>query len=256
MTTFITSIFNLNPNDTRRSVYDRIQCFEDIVKYGINISIVCCPYYEPLLQPLLQKYNNIKIIEVMKLSDTMIYKICEEYEKKHEPLQLPSNRTIIKDTREYMILMNSKIEFIKKAIEYNVWNSDYFCWIDFSIKYIINDEKVSRQNILNLSKYKMPLHHSTNIIIPGCSEPKNTVQFNQIDWRFCGGVLYGYKVDLIDFYDMYCIYFKQYIENYHTLIWETNVWAWMEFMELFQPVWRYGNHDDSIFMLIDKSPDF
>ena len=253
MTTFITSIFQINlSTDHRKTVENRIRYFEEIVNYGINISIVCCPYYEKILKPLLDKYDNIKIIEVMNLSDTNIYKICNEYEKKYGTLKLPENRTISKDTKEYMILMNSKIEFIKKAIDINIWNTKYFCWIDFSIKYIIKNEELSNNNIIKISQYEMPLYTTTqmNIIIPGCTLPKNIVEINNIDWRFCGGIIYGYKDDLIDFYDLYCIYFKQFIEKYETLVWEVNIWSWMEFIEIFNPHWKYGNHDDSIFMLI------
>lgn len=254
MTTFVTSIFQLNlTDDYRKTVENRIKYFEELVNYGIKISIICCPFYEEILNPLLKKYDNIKIIEVIKLNDTKIYKICNEYEEKNGPLELPIHRTIHKDNKEYMILMNSKIEFIKKAIDKNVWNTNYFCWIDFSIKYIVKNEEVSKKNILKISEYEMPLYTSNhmNIIIPGCTMPKNIVELNSIDWRFCGGIIYGYKDDLNDFYDLYRIYFKQFIETYKILVWEVNIWSWMEFIEVFNPYWKYGNHDDNIFMLID-----
>ena len=97
----------------------------------------------------------------------------------------------------------------------------------------------------------MPLIYPMNIIIPGCTLQNNQLELYKIDWRFCGGIVYGYKDDLIDFYDLYCIYFKQFIETYKILIWEVNIWSWMEFMEIFHPKWVCGNHDDTIFMLVE-----
>jgi hypothetical protein len=255
MTSFVTSIFKLNHSniDQRKSDENRIKYFEELVKYGIYISIICCPYYEKVLQELLRKYENIKIIEVMNLTDTVIHKLCDRYESKNGELKLPECRDPNKDTKEYMILMNSKLEFMKKAIEKNIWNTEYFCWIDFSIKYIVTNEMMTKENILKISRYKMPLHTIPymNIIIPGCNPIKDICKLEHIDWRFCGGIIYGYKNDLLDFYDMNCVYFKYFIEMYNTLVWEINIWSWMEFIEVFNPIWTFANHDDTIFMIVD-----
>ena len=256
MTTFVTSIFRLNqskPIDERKSIENRIKYFEELLNYGIKISIICCPFYEKILQPYIQKYSNIKIIEIMELKNTVISKICDKYEKKYGTLILPTTRNGDKDNKEYMILMNSKLEFIKKAIDKNVWNTKYFCWIDFSIKYIVKNEEKTKQNILKISQYQMPLYQNSlmNIIIPGCVSKKDMFHLDCIDWRFCGGIIYGYKDDLIDFYDLNYIYFKQFIEKYKTLVWEVNIWSWMEFIEIFNPHWTYGDHNDSIFELVN-----
>jgi hypothetical protein len=255
MTTFVTSIFKLNHsniNDERKSIEKRIQYFEEIVKYGIKISIICCPYYEVMLEPLVQQYNNIKIIKVMNLSDTVIHQVCDVYESKHGPLKLPHHRNEGKDTREYMILMNSKLEFMKIAIDFNIWNSSYFCWIDFSIYYIVSNQQLCKENLLKISQYKMPLYQNDkmNIIIPGCTDRRNIIHTENIDWRFCGGIVFGYKHDLIDFYDMNCFYFKQFLHQYKTLVWEVNLWSWLEFIEVLHPHWTYGDHNDTIFMIV------
>ncbi len=255
MTTFVTSIFKLsnsNINDERKSIEKRMNYFEDIVKFGIKISIICCPYYADLLYPLIEKYNNIKLIKIMNLSDTVIHQMCDVYEYTNGPLKLPHHRNEGKDNREYMILMNSKLEFMKIAMDMNVWNSDYFCWIDFSIKYIVTNEKSFKENLLKISQYRLKLYQDNkmNIIIPGCTERRNMIHTDNIDWRFCGGIVYGFKDDLLDFYDLNCYYFKQFLYQYHTLVWEVNIWSWLEFIELFNPHWTYGDHNDSIFMIV------
>jgi hypothetical protein len=98
----------------------------------------------------------------------------------------------------------------------------------------------------------MPLNQDSkmNIIIPGCTDQKNIFYTENIDWRFCGGIIYGYKDDLIDFYDINCYYFKQFLYQYKTLVWEVNIWAWLEFIEVFNPHWTFGDHNDTIFMIV------
>ena len=41
-----------------------------------------------------------------------------------------------KDTLKYMIIMNNKLDFVKKAIEINIFNSSQFIWVDFGIIHI------------------------------------------------------------------------------------------------------------------------
>ena len=254
MTTFVTSIFylsNSNPNDNRKSIENRLKYFEEIVNYGIKISIVCCPYYEKILKPLLDKYDNIKIIEVMNLSDTIIYKICKEYERKYEKLKLPLVRDNDKDDDEYLILMNSKIEFVKKAIDINIWNSNYFCWIDFSIKYMIKNEDIFKNYINKLKCYEMSLNHELNIIIPGCEEKAEIITWHPI-WRYSGSIFYGHKDGLVQFYNINNEYFYKFLETYSLLTWEITVWAWFEYINVFNPVWVHGRHNESIISFVNN----
>jgi hypothetical protein len=253
MTTFITCMFKLNNSktkDDRKKVENRIKYFEELVSYGIQLCVVCCPYYEPYLKELTTRYENIKIIDVMNLSDTMIYKLCKEHEDKFGPLKLPDIRDFDKDNDEYFILMNSKVEFVKKAIDVNVWNSKYFCWIDFSIHYMIKDKQLFKTNIDKLSKYEMPLINELNIIIPGCEQKKRMVYIHPI-WRYSGSIFYGYKDDLITFYEIYSKYYNIFLKEHSLLTWEVTVWAWFESIDMFNPLWSYGNHDDSITSFIN-----
>jgi len=254
MTTFVTSMFYLKnsiTHDYRKTVENRLKYFEQLIQYGIKISVFCCPYYEPYLRKLIEPYSNVKLIDVMNLSDTMIYKICNEYEKHHGTLRLPQVRTDDKDDREYMMLINSKIEFVKRAIDVNVWNSNYFCWIDFSIKYFIQDESLFKSYIHQISVYELPLNHDTNIIIPGC-EPKKEIVYWHPWWRYSGTVFYGYKDDLVYFYDINCKYFKEFIEQKGLLTWEVTLWAWYEWIGVMNPIWSHGRHNDTILSFIEN----
>lgn len=254
MTTFVTAIFQLQysiTNDPRKTVENRLKYFEWLIQCGIKISVFCCPYYEPYLRILTSKYDNIKLIEVMELKDTHAYKICNEYEKINGSIPLPFVRDKNKDDHQYMILMNSKIEFVKKAIDVNVWNSNYFCWIDFSIKYMIIDENLFKSRIQKLSNYEMPLIHPMNIMIPGVETKKEMVYIYPI-WRYCGSVFYGHKDDLIRFYNIQCKHFKEFIETNKLLSWEITIWAWYESIGVLNTLWHRGEHDDTIISFIDN----
>ena len=62
-----------------------------------------------------------------------------------------SNRNELKDTKNYMFLMLAKLEFLKKTIDLNPYNSDYFCWFDFSLPYIFKDMNNTLLKIKNIS---------------------------------------------------------------------------------------------------------
>ena len=54
-----------------------------------------------------------------------------------------------KDTLEYMFTMCNKTEWMKKAIENDIFNSDNFIWIDFGIKQVCNcseEEFIKKSN--------------------------------------------------------------------------------------------------------------
>ena len=62
---------------------------------------------------------------------------------------LPSNRTQ-KDTKEFLSLMNTKIEFIKKASE--LVNDNTFTWIDIGILKIVKNKDRFINKIKNMKK--------------------------------------------------------------------------------------------------------
>lgn len=83
--------------------------------------------------------------------------------------------------------MNSKIEFIYNSIIQNPFNSEYFCWIDFSLPYIFKDIEKTMNYIKIISQRKFINYFLT---MPGCWNFKvddiNYIK-NNICWGFCGG---------------------------------------------------------------------
>ena len=134
-------------------------------------------------------------MRIMSLEETWISQLCNSY-----TLSLPKIRNESKDTFEYLLLMNAKIEFIYDTIEKNPWQSTHFAWIDFNISHVFTDIQAST-NYLKIT-YGTSITALSGIpllpflAIPGCWNP---IQLNsdmssildKVHWRFCGGFLIG-----------------------------------------------------------------
>jgi hypothetical protein len=163
---------------------------------------------------------------------------------------LPNCRNNAKDTTEYILLINSKSEFLKKAIDVNPWESTHFAWIDFSISYVFK-EKEKTLEYLRLLAYREYL--STCLIVPGIWNKLSTENidsvFDFVNWRFCGGFLLGDRDSVVHFYDLYRQYFSEFLKESHRLVWEVNFWAWLEAKCNWNPTWFLASHDDTILFL-------
>ena len=251
MTTFVSAIFDIYNNkddevDIRKSKQKRLDRFEELAKTGIQIVLFCCPVYELLLQPMLAKYSNVKLLFVIKFQDLLAYKIINNYENKFQKqLTLPFNRSEIKDTREYMILMNSKAEFIRRAIEANIFNSQYFCWIDFSILYMFPEREAPLAKLKHISN-QAGFNNKKCIIMPSCNQKNNNDYLNEINWRFCGGFFVGDKESLLEFTATAINMFYIFLSITNKLIWEVNYWNWLEQGSMFNPTWYQANFSQYI----------
>lgn len=250
----IVDIYNGNDKevDIRKTKEARINRFKELAQSGIQFVLFCCPTYYPLLTDMLKEYTNVKLLDVVKLSDLLVYKLCQTYEANYkEQLSLPMNRSLVKDTREYMILMNSKVEFLLRAINANIYNTNYFCWIDFSYFYMINEQKDKDDVINKLLYLNRQLINNSNkqfIMIPGSNNINNISKdyLNSINWRFYGMPLIGDKHSLLDFCNKCFNLFPLFLQITNKLIWEVNYWMWMEQNGYFSPQWYHGRFDKSI----------
>jgi hypothetical protein len=142
--------------------------------------------------------------------------------------------------------MNSKIEFIKKTINANPFNNDYFCWFDFSLPYIFKNMESS---LAKLKKYSESEFISQPFIaMPGCWNKCANVDVLKdfICWRFCGGFFIGDKNSLLSFYDVSIARFEEFLNSTKKLVWEVNYWAWLELMGYTSFMWYLADHNDSI----------
>ncbi len=250
-TTFITAIFDIYKDkdkdvDIRKTKEKRISKFEELAATGIQIVLFCCPVYEKLLQSTLNKYLNVKLLAVINLEDLLVYKLCLNYEKTTgKQLTLPLQRNTIKDTREYMILINSKVEFIQTAIKLNIWNSNYFCWIDFSILYVFPEREKPLLKIKYISNEAV-FNMKDCIITPGYYDKNNNDYLNTVNWRFFGGLLIGDKTSLLNFTNNALTLFSIFLNMTNKLVWETSYWHFLEQNNYFNPQWYFARFNDSI----------
>jgi hypothetical protein len=127
--TFVTGYFNIYDTeyDESRTFEKRLCHFLHIAKTGIPICVVIENTFEDKLKVALTKENcfNVQIIDA--LDKTQIPFLSEE-EKQYG---LPEIRNVQKDTHRYMALMNSKIDFVKRAINKNPFSTKYFLLVRF-----------------------------------------------------------------------------------------------------------------------------
>ncbi len=130
-----------------------------------------------------------------------------------------------KDTLDYFYLMCNKTEFVKEAININLFNSEQFVWIDFGIRYIFNCDNlefISSVERLNNSSYN-------NVRIGSIWKKYNEFNTNvnpltSIIWQFAGGVFGGNKEQLIRFATHTREMCLRTIFEHNTIMWEVNIW--------------------------------
>lgn len=254
--TFVTSFIDIYENkeeliklDARRSIDERIQYFKQLASTGIQIVVYIYDNIEEKIKPIVKEYNNV-IYKVIEVKNTFIWKTVNEHN-----LSMPMNRCTVKDTFEYMTLINCKIEFMKNAIDINPWNSSHFAWIDFAIFYVFKNPDSCKKWLYYLSKLKL---NPKFLTFPGCYSSKlNQDDINYIldnvYWRFCGGFLIGDKESIMNFYNLYTFYFPIFLKIYNKIVWEVNFWSWLESFTDWSPTIYIANHNDSILQL---SSDF
>jgi hypothetical protein len=161
---------------------------------------------------------------------------------------LPSTRSPEKDTKEFLSLMNTKIEFILRASE--ICEDNTFVWIDFGILKIVKN----RERFINKLRLVNEMSFS-KITIPGCWGFGRPFSVDNVNWRFCGGLFVIPREYIEQFYHHsknvlsdFC-HLKQY-----KLTWETNVWNIIETCAMRNYInWYFADHDDSILLNIDMA---
>lgn len=127
-----------------------------------------------------------------------------------------------KDTLDYMCIQCHKTEWVKKAIEQNLFGTDQFIWMDFGIYHMIKDEALFQKYVM-----QMTMQTYTKIRIPSCWNPdisRHTDIYNNIAWFFAGSLFGGDQESLLVFADKMREKCVELIEQKKHLMWEINVW--------------------------------
>lgn len=149
---------------------------------------------------------------------------------------LPTVRNKV-DSLEYMLIQNTKLEWLARAIEHNPYQTDWFAWIDFGITHVFSNPYWTLQRLQTLRPPESPGLRTAGI----WKSPTRDV-WTAVCWRFAGGFLMGHKDAL-----------RNLVERFQSLVlreqpkftWEVNLWALLE-TEGVDFGWFPSDHNDSI----------
>jgi hypothetical protein len=245
--TFVTAYLDIGSD----RMFDwRLEHFMKIVDSGVQICVFSDAGSAPHITDAIMGRKNVTIMQPsIEIDKLWARRVCEKYLKVSSTYgpALPATRNLKKDTYEYLVLQNSKTEFMRLAIQENPFSSSHFAWIDFSMAYLFQDAVRFQNHLSFISKCNL----STNFLaIPGCWDAmkiKDVDKYlDQIHWRFCGGFFIGDRESVTEFCDLVDQIFPFFVKTYRRITWEVNFWAFLETIGGWTPTWYKADHNESI----------
>jgi hypothetical protein len=236
--TFVSAFIDLKEErDPRHTPLSRFHFFEELASTGINIHLYLSYAYRGYYETIVKSRPNV-FVDYIELADLFTYKDLAGLQ-----YGLPSTDNPSKDTAHYHILNSAKIEFVARAILQNVFPSDKYAWIDFSVGHVFRNSKETLKYLQDVATEPVEGLH-----FPGCwpTHYGRDELFSRISWRFCGGFFVGDCGSLLKFHELYRAKFRGIVEKSGILPWEVNVWHYLEIHEGFSPTWYAADHNDSI----------
>ena len=235
-TLFVSAFLDLHEDRSKdKSVVTCFQHFKNLASSKIPILLFLSKSYEDYYRKL-GPLPNVRM-EFMELDQLQTF-----YDVPESSVLL-TNRTVHHDTRNFMILINGKIEFVKRALDI-VPEAKHVAWIDFSICHVFRnrEDTLAHLSMLGQSRLKDRV-----MAIPGCWNRGIGDVINGVCWRYCGGFFLGDRESLIKWSALYRTWFPKLVQA-HGLLWEVNVWTLLEQLNdsAFQPHWFKADHNDSI----------
>jgi len=234
-TLFVSAFLNLfEDRSVLRSPDTHILNFKRIADTGIPIYLFLSNTFRDDYERICGDMPNVTV-EYTELYEFESYTDIESMD-----IPLPGQRNQVKDTRNFLILMNTKLECIHRAM--NKTESAHYAWIDFGIYHVLKESSLSFLEELASASLQPSF-----LAMPGCWNRVN-IAFDKIHWRFCGGFFLGDKISLEIFYNAAKLLWVSTIKE-KGLTWEVNYWAYLEERGLIHPVWYPGDHNDSILQI-------
>lgn len=158
-----------------------------------------------------------------------------------ECVELPSIRSA-SDTREYLMIQNSKTEFLWRASELNPWKTEWFAWIDFGICHVFREPERTLERIRSLVPPECPC-----IRTAGIWEGSYPDFFNRVCWRYAGGFFLIHQSRIEKFHEAVQTSILRILPQF---TWEVNVWADVELRGV-ELGWYRADHNDTIIPCIE-----
>ena len=237
---FVTALLDLREDRSKgRSIETRFRQFKQLASSGIPLVLFLSRSYASYD---LSAFPNVRI-EWFEFEDLPLWKRLTGH-----TITLPPHRTHHHDTPHFLILMNSKVDLIRVAMD--LVPASHYAWIDFNVTHVVKKDLgpfLNRLQMLANSRLRTPA-----LFFPGCgpwykgAEKGN--EFTKVMWRFCGGFFIGDRASLEQFGTL--IWEKGVpllLEK--GLTWEVNLWAYLENTEGASntlPIWYKGSHDATL----------
>jgi hypothetical protein len=152
-----------------------------------------------------------------------------------------------KDTAEYMMTMAHKTEFVKQAIQLDLFKTANYIWMDIGIRHMTTctDEEFT-QKIMRLRDVEYKLDH---VRIPSIWNPDVELPddiYTQLFWYFAGSMFGGTVNSLVWFADETKRTCLKIIKERKSLPWEINVWHIIYKEDRWKFYFYTCSHDNSI----------
>ena len=192
-----------------------------------------------ILQNKYKDYANITIILFDYPAQSWIYRESVPYKD-----MLPITRNLAKDTFEHLVWTHLKVEILQRAIENGENDKKILAWIDPHICHLFPNpiNVVNYLNYLSMQKFaKGPF-----IALPSCWDKHESIDFNNVCWRFCGTFMLGNVVAINDLHTLYEQFYPTLLKEKNTMTWDVNMLAHLESAGIFNFIPYKANHDASI----------
>lgn len=241
-TTFVTAFLDLREDRSKDKSWHRcVDLFHQLAATGISLHCFISQTVKDAMElPLSPNvyYENIELYNLQTY--TCIQGVHYD---------VPTTNTPHHDTANFMILMNAKTEFMRRAVKEDHFQTTHFAWIDFSIFHVFRSDPSAA------SKFLQVLAHSALqpkcLYFPGCwgKGTASDVLFKQINWRFCGGFFLGDRESVLSFANIHAAYFPIIVRMQRKLVWETNIWHYLELYHGLQVDWFPADHNERIIQI-------
>ncbi|MCD6029163.1 MAG: hypothetical protein K0S78_1337 [Thermomicrobiales bacterium] len=208
-----------------RPIGEYLSHFKHLVATGLPIILYVAPsLVEEVRAP------NVTVVPTT-LEDLPLWRAIQGME-----LRLPAIRDPVKDTADYLALVNSKTELMRRTIDM-VGADATHAFVDFGIFHFIRDKQRGEHRLRALRATSVEL-----VTLPGITRDFLDTM-DRVDWRFCGSLFYGPTAAMRTFAEVHQERAQVLLP---TLTWEVNVWAWMERHGELDCRWYQAGHNDSI----------
>jgi hypothetical protein len=184
-----------------------------------------------------------------------------------DDLPLPNIRNTEKDTFQHLSNMNQKANMVRYMAKQNPFQTVYFAWIDIDApRYFRTCSETFQYLVKHFTKQnaeKDQIKEIEDLYMPGCWSKITTQNVHSVHWRFCGSFFWGTKKGVTEFADLYDTYWSVFLEEFKTLTWEVNFWAWLEETGKWKPHWYAADHNDTLvhlplfqYLILKDTPEY